>query len=120
MKSLSEIETTVKRASKAIGFDWGVSEEVGKSVRLLEMFGFSGIKNINQYYKDRADKKFKNIDIISNNNQSASAPFCPIYLGVSFLDQVKTIDSIGKIASAITIIPTPPSHCKRARQINIP
>ena len=47
MKSLSEIETTVKRASKAIGFDWGISEEVGKSVRLLEMFGFSGIKNIN-------------------------------------------------------------------------
>ena len=40
MKSLSEIETTVKRASKAIGFAWGISEEVGKSVRLLEMFGF--------------------------------------------------------------------------------
>ena len=97
MKSLSEIETTVKRASKAIGFDWGISEEVGKSVRLLEMFGFSGIKNINQYYNDKIDKKFENLNLISNNNQSSSAPFCPIILGVSFLDQVKTIDSIGKI-----------------------
>ena len=97
MKSLSEIETTVKRASKAIGFDWGVSEEVGKSVRLLEMFGFSGIKNINQYYKDKAVKKFKNIKLISNNNQSTSTPFCPVLLGVSFLDQAKTIDSMGKI-----------------------
>ena len=97
MKSLSEIETTVKRASKAIGFDWGISEEVGKSVRLLEMFGFSGIKNINQYYNDKIDKKFENLNLISNNNQSTSAPFCPIILGVSFLDQVKTIDSIGKI-----------------------
>ena len=97
MKSLSEIETTVKRASKAIGFDWGISEEVGKSVRLLEMFGFSGIKNINQYYNDKIDKKFENLNLISNNNQSTSAPFCPIILGVSFLDQVKIIDSIGKI-----------------------
>ena len=97
MKSLSEIETTVKRASKAIGFDWGISEEVGKSVRLLEMFGFSGIKNINQYYNDKIDKKFENLNLISNNNQSTSAPFCPIILGVSFLDQVKTIDSIDKI-----------------------
>ena len=97
MRSLSEIETTVKRATKAIGFDWGISEEVGKSVRLLEMFGFSGIKNINQYYKDRTDKKFENISLISNENQSSSNPFCPIILGVSFLDQVKTINNIGKI-----------------------
>ena len=97
MKSLSEIETTVKRASKAIGFDWGISEEVGKSVRLLEMFGFSGIRNINQYYNDKIDKKFENLNLILNNNQSTSTPFCPIILGVSFLDQVKTIDSIGKI-----------------------
>lgn len=95
MRSLSEIETIVKRATKAVGFDWGISEEVGKSVRLLEMFGFSGIKNINQYYKDRADKKFENLKLILNNNQSTSDPFCPIILGVSFLDQVKTIDSIG-------------------------
>jgi hypothetical protein len=97
MRSLSEIETTVKRATKAIGFDWGISEEVGKSVRLLEMFGLSGIKNINQYYKDRTDKKFENLNLISNNNQSISTPFCPIILGVSFLDQIKTIDNIGKI-----------------------
>ena len=43
MKSFSEIETTSKRASRAIGFSWGVSEEIGKCVRLLELFGFSGI-----------------------------------------------------------------------------
>ena len=99
MRSLSEIETTVKRATKAIGFDWGISEEVGKSVRLLEMFGLSGITNINQYYKDRGTKKFENLNLnlISINNQSIANPFCPIILGVCFLDQVKTIDSIDKI-----------------------
>jgi hypothetical protein len=30
MKSLSEIETVSKRASKAAGYSWGVAEEVGK------------------------------------------------------------------------------------------
>ena len=35
MKSLSEIETTSKRASRAAGFSWGIAEEVGKCVRLL-------------------------------------------------------------------------------------
>ena len=39
MKSLSEIETTAKRASKAAGFSWGEAEEIGKCIRQLEMFG---------------------------------------------------------------------------------
>ena len=34
MKSLSEIETISKRASRAVGFSWGVAEEVGKCIRL--------------------------------------------------------------------------------------
>ena len=58
MKSLSEIETTSKRASRAIGFTWGESEEVGKSIRLLELFGFSGIKNLNNYYQEKKKRKF--------------------------------------------------------------
>ena len=56
MKSLSEIETTSKRASRAAGFSWGVAEEIGKSVRLLELFGLAGIKNLNQYYKIKSVK----------------------------------------------------------------
>ena len=36
MKSLSEIDTTSKRASRAAGYSWGVAEEIGKNIRLLE------------------------------------------------------------------------------------
>ena len=39
MKSFSEIETTSKRASKAAGFSWGIAEEVGKGIKILELFG---------------------------------------------------------------------------------
>ena len=48
MRSFSEIETAVKRATRGMGFSWGVAEEVGKNIRLLEMFGLPGFKNINQ------------------------------------------------------------------------
>ena len=49
MKSYSEIDTTAKRASKAIGFSWGIAEEIGKCIRLLELFSLSGLKNLTQY-----------------------------------------------------------------------
>ena len=47
MRSLSEIDTLSKRASKGMGFSWGVSEEIGKSIKLMEMFGLPGLKNLN-------------------------------------------------------------------------
>ena len=97
MTSLSEIETAVKRASRAIGFSWGVAEEVGKCVRLLELFGLPGIKNVNQYFIDKKVKKFENLNLIIEKNLAASEPFCPIILGVSFLDQIKTMESLKKI-----------------------
>ncbi len=50
MRSFSEIETITKKATKAIGFSWGVSEEVGKNIKLLEMFGLPGLKNLNQIF----------------------------------------------------------------------
>ena len=72
MRSLSEIETTVKRASRAIGFSWGISEEVAKSVRQLELFGLPGIKNLNQYYKDKKFKKFEILNLINKKNLSSA------------------------------------------------
>ena len=97
MKSLSEIETTVKRATRAAGYSWGIAEDVGKSIRILELFGLPGVKNLNQYYKDKNFKKFENLNLISDRNISTSLPFCPIILGLSFLDQVNTMEQIKKI-----------------------
>ena len=51
MMSFSEIETVSKRASKATGYSWGIAEEIGKSVRILEMFNLPGISTLNQYLK---------------------------------------------------------------------
>jgi len=97
MKSLSEIETTSKRASKAIGYSWGVAEEIAKGIRLLELFGFPGIKSLNQYYKLKNKKRFENLLIIKKNNKLNRYSFCPINLGVRILDEVKTLEKLKKI-----------------------
>ena len=98
MKSLSEIETTSKRASRALGYSWGISEEVGKSIRLLEMFNFEGVKNLNEYFKEKNDKKFENLNSINENNKCLEFSYCPIILGVSFLDQIEKLEKIKKIS----------------------
>ena len=96
MISLSEIDTTVKRATKAVGFSWGIAEEVGKGISLLEMFGLPGLKNLNQYYKIYKDKKFQNISLISKSNISKIS-YCPIISGINFLDQVFTLNEMIEI-----------------------
>ena len=97
MKSLSEIETTSKRASRAVGFSWGVAEEIAKGIRLLELFGFPGIKILNQYYKLINKKKFENLSVIKKNNKLNKQSICPINLGVRILDQVTEIEKLKKI-----------------------
>ena len=51
MRSSSEIDTVSKRAAKASGFSWGIAEEIGKSIKSLELFGISGVENLNAYLK---------------------------------------------------------------------
>ncbi len=96
MISLSEIDTTVKRATKAVGFSWGIAEEVGKSISLLEMFGLPGLKNLNQYFKAYKGKKFQNVSLISKSN-SSKISYCPIISGINFLDQVFTLNEMIEI-----------------------
>ena len=97
MKSLSEIDTTSKRASRAAGYSWGISEEVGKNIRMLEMFGLPGIKNLNDYYKKKKERKFENLNLISADNKIVKSEFCPIIAGTSFLDQAKFLESLKEI-----------------------
>tara|TARA_B100000959_G_C14817857_1_gene556552 strand:+ start:20 stop:628 length:609 start_codon:yes stop_codon:yes gene_type:complete len=96
MRSYSEIDTAAKRASKGIGFSWGISEEVGKNIRLLEMFGLPGLKNLNQYYKIFKEKNFQNLSLVSKEN-SSKIPYCPIIAGINFLDQINNLEKLGEI-----------------------
>ena len=95
MQSLSEIDTTSKRAAKAAGFSWGVAEEIGKAVRSLELFGLPGIKNLNLYLNKIYNNHPEKINRIDKENKNKE--LCPIYCGVSFLDQCKKLETLKKI-----------------------
>ena len=97
MKSLSEIDTISKRASRVAGYSWGISEEVGKNIKILEMFGLPGIKNLNNFFNNRKIKKFENLNFISKDNKTASSEFCPIVLGTNFIDQIKSLEKFNEI-----------------------
>ncbi len=97
MKSLSEIETVSKRSCRASGYSWGVAEEVGKNIRLLEIFCLPGIKNLNSFLKKKDQLKFKEINIINQLNKSNNFVYCPIMSGTNFLDQIKDLENLVEI-----------------------
>ncbi len=110
MKTLSEIDTTSKRATRSVGFSWGIAEEVGKNMRLLELFGLAGVKNLNKYLKDYKKNHYQKIALISDINNSNKYPFCPIILGTNFIDQINLLDKkhniqISNIAFPLLFLP---------------
>ena len=97
MRSLSEIDTISKRALRAKGFSWGIAEEIGKSVKQLELFGLPGLKNLNQYLKIYEQNKFQQIKIISKTNICQNKFHCPISTGIGFLDQIKSLEKLNLV-----------------------
>ena len=86
MRTSSEIETISKRASRAAGYTWGISEEVGKCIKSLELYQISGLENLNEYLK-----KIKNLEPqgprkIEQKNILNEGNFCPIHTGVALMD----------------------------------
>ena len=94
MISFSEIETTTKRASKAAGFSWGVAEEIGKSIKSLELFGLPGVLNLNLYLNQIKKKHPKKIEKIEKENKIKDKELCPIYSGVAFLDRCLELEKL--------------------------
>lgn len=109
MRSLSEIETVSKRASRAAGFSWGEAEEIGKNIRLLEMFGFSGIKTLCIYLLEKKQNNFQNLELLSDMNDTNDKLYCPISIGINFLDQAETIKhnkiTFNKVGYPLLILP---------------
>jgi hypothetical protein len=97
MRSFSEIDTTTKRASKAAGFSWGIAEEIGKSIRSLELFGLPGIINIKNYLKKIKQKHPKKIVKIEKENKIDDRELCPIYSGVALLDSCLELEKLKSI-----------------------
>ena len=97
MKSLSEIDTVSKRSSRAAGYSWGIAEEIGKNIRLLEIFSLPGIKNLNDFLNKKKNIKLENLNLITKNNNANNIQYCPVIAGVNFLDQIQTLEALNEI-----------------------
>ena len=94
MQSTSEINTVSKRAARAAGYSWGVAEEVGKCISSIEMYGISGVENLNNYFKTITDIKPEGPKQIEKNNKLNDKSLCPIYTGLKLIDNYKSVDDI--------------------------
>ena len=66
-------------------------------MRILEMFGLPGIRNLNQYFKNYKNQHFQIISLIAKSNISPKIPYCPIILGTNFLDQILILEELNEI-----------------------
>ncbi len=97
MRSSSEIITVSKRATKAAGYSWGVAEEVGKNIDLLELIGIAGIENLKSYLSDIKTKTPIGPNVIKSQNKIDNESLCPILTGVSLIDDFQNIEILKEI-----------------------
>ena len=97
MRTSSEIETISKRATKAAGFPWGIAEEVGKNIKVLELLSISGIENLSLYLKLVKGKETFGPKEISAENNIEPNSFCPFYTGSALLDSANKVEEIKNI-----------------------
>ena len=97
MRSSSEIITVSKRATKAAGYSWGVAEEVGKNIDVLELIGIAGIENLKSYLSDIKTKTPIGPNVIESQNKIDNEKLCPILTGVSLIDDFKNIEILKEI-----------------------
>ena len=97
MRSSSEIFTVSKRATKAAGYSWGVAEEVGKNIDVLELIGIAGIENLKSYLSVIKTKTPIGPNGIKSQNKIDNESLCPILTGVSLIDDFKNIEILKEI-----------------------
>ena len=97
MRSSSEIITVSKRAAKAAGYSWGVAEEVGKNIDMLELIGIAGIENLKSYLKDIQKKTPIGPNAIESQNKIDNECLCPILTGVCLIDDFKKVELLKEI-----------------------
>ena len=90
--SLSEIDTLTRKATRGAGYSWGIAEEVGKAMRWLSAYGFSGPEILAKHLEIVANKQQVFIpnskDVTSEEKifGNDDEPLCSLYCGTLIND----------------------------------
>ena len=83
--TLAEIESYLRKAAQAVGLDWGIAEEAGKSARWLAAFGLPGPELMLAQLQQLEGKDYHDFipDCGDGQWRAKSACLCPIITGAA-------------------------------------
>jgi hypothetical protein len=95
--SLNEVEATARKATRGVGYPWGIADEAGKAVRWLCANGVDGcgaLVGLLQMVDERDLETLK------------GGPFlCPLLAGCSYADHGKQDFEIAAVAMPVLLLP---------------
>ena len=102
--TLAEIESSLRKAARACGLDWGVAEEAGKAARWLAAFNLPGPETTLRHLQNLCGQDYRNFipdcDLVPW--QASGGILCPIITGAALADR----SAIMLEGSAIKLGPT--------------
>ncbi len=86
--ALNEVEATSKKATRGIGFSWGIAEEAAKATRWLCAQGLPGCETLAAVLTDNDGKTMGDVSPMSLDGVwvGASGRLCPLMAGASLND----------------------------------
>jgi hypothetical protein len=87
--TLAEIESSVRKAARATGLDWGIAEEAGKAARWLAAFGLPGPEIMLAQLRQLDGKDYRSFipDCKLEPWQAKSGILCPLIAGAAIADR---------------------------------
>lgn len=87
--TLAEIESSLRKAARASGLDWGIAEEAGKTARWLAAFDLPGpeimLTHLNKLARSDYQDHIPDCDL--EPWQSSGAALCPVVTGAALADR---------------------------------
>jgi len=105
--TLAEIEGYLRKAAQAVGLDWGIAEEAGKSARWLAAFGLPGPELMLAQLQQLEGKDYQDFipDCSDGQWRAKSACLCPIITGAALADRATAMLEGGVIKLARVAYP---------------
>ena len=87
--TLAEIESSLRKAARAIGLDWGIAEEAGKAARWLAAFGLPGPEIMLAHLQQLEGNDYRSFIPHCNIEpwQSTAGILCPVISGAAIADR---------------------------------
>ncbi len=110
--ALNEIEALAKRAVRGVGFDWGIAEEAGKSVRWLAAHGLPGPELLADTLTRNEGRAYEDLVPVCADGiwRASCGLLCPLIAGTALADRAKDLASgslyqLGATTNPLLLLP---------------